>query len=64
MIQLTDELIRNAFANTGLPEDYFLLYTETVKNTYDELQQSCPDDEDVPDDESNAVCSISLQTNL
>lgn len=58
MIQLTDELIRDAFLKTGFDERYFPVYEEKVKQAYDELQQVFPDDEETTDEESNVFSSI------
>ena len=58
MIQLTDELIRDAFLKTGFDEKYFPVYEEKVKQAYDELQQDLPDDEEIIDEESNVFSGI------
>lgn len=58
MIQLTDELIRDAFLKTGFDEKYFPVYEEKIKLAYDELQQNMPDDEETSDEESNVFESI------
>lgn len=58
MIQLTDELIRDAFLKTGFDERYFPVYEAKVLQAYDELQQDLPDDEETTDEESNVFSSI------
>lgn len=58
MIQLTDELIRTAFAKTGFDEKYFPVYEGKVKQAYNELQEDVPDDDETTEQESNVLGSI------
>ena len=58
MIQLTDDLIKDAFVKTGFDEKYFPVYEEKVNRGYKELQNDFPDDEETPDNESNVTESI------
>ena len=58
MIQLTDELIRDAFLKTGFDEKYFPVYEEKVKQAYDERQEDEPDDDETTEQESNVFRSI------
>ena len=58
MIQLTDELIRTAFAKTGFDEKYFPVYEGKVKQAYNELQEDVPDDDETTEQESNVFGSI------
>ena len=58
MIQLTDDLIKDAFVKTGFEEQYFPVYEKEVKFVYNELQEYEPDDEETTDDESNVTESI------
>lgn len=60
MIQLTDNLIRDAFLKTGVDEKFFPVYEREIKLAYDELQQDLPDDEETSDEESNVFSSIRL----
>jgi len=58
MIQLTDELIRTAFAKTGFDEKYFPVYEGKVKQACNELQEDVPDDDETTEQESNVFSSI------
>ena len=58
MIQLTDDLIKDAFVKTGFDEKYFELYKDDVIRRYNKLQHDCPDDEETPDKVSNVIESI------
>lgn len=63
MIQLTDDLIKDAFVKTGVDESFFPVYERKIKLAYDELQQDLPDDDDTPDEESNVFESIRQANN-
>lgn len=58
MIQLTDDLIKDAFVKTGFDEKYFALYKEDVIRRYEEFQNDSPDDDETPEDKSNVTFSI------
>lgn len=60
MIQLTDELIRDAFLKTGFDEKYFPVYEEKVTQAYNELQEDDPDDDETTEKESNVMSSIRI----
>lgn len=60
MIQLTDDLIRDAFLKTGFDEKYFPAYEEKVNLTYNELQEDDPDDDETTEKESNVFSSIRI----
>lgn len=60
MIQLTDDLIRDAFLKTGFDEKYIPVYEEKVKLTYNELQEDDPDDDETTEKESNVMSSIRI----
>lgn len=59
--ELTDKLIQDAFAETGIDPKYYPQYEAEVKRRYKALQEEDPDYEDSPD-EDNAHSSIA-QTN-
>ena len=63
MIQLTDDLIKDAFVKTGVDESFFPVYERKIKQAYDELQQDSPDDEHTADEESNVFESIRQANN-
>ena len=57
---LTDNMIQTAFDELAVDGKYFDKFKEEVKRCYSELQKDCPDDEDDPEEESNADASIRL----
>lgn len=63
MIQLTDDLIRDAFLKTGVDEKFFPVYERVIKQAYNELQHDIPDDDETPDEESNVFSSIRRANN-
>jgi hypothetical protein len=58
--ELTEKLIRDTFAKTGIDTKYYPQYEAEVKRRYASLQKDDPDYEDTPEDESNAICSLEL----
>ena len=58
MIQLTDDLIKDAFLKTGFDEKYFTVYENEVKLAYNERQQDEPDDDETTEKESNVMSGI------
>ena len=58
MIQLTENLIKDAFVKTGLDEKYFTVYEKEVKSAYNERQQDEPDDDETTEEKSNVMSSI------
>ncbi len=62
MVQLTDLLIQHTFSQLGLEEKYFPRFKSEVKKCYTALQDGYPDDETVPDEDSNVKWSLLLTT--
>ena len=60
MIQLTDEIIKSTFDKLGLDEKFFPFFDKEVREAYDVYQQDIPDDDEVPEEESNVVMSLRL----
>ena len=60
MVQLTDDLIRDAFLKTGFDEKYFPVYEEKLKFAYNELQEEEPDDDETTEEENNVRRGIRI----
>ena len=60
MVQLTDNMIKTAFEELAVDGKYFDKFKEEVERCYAELQRDCPEDDDDPEEESNADASIRL----
>lgn len=60
MVQLTDKMIEVAFGELAIDGKYFDKFKEEVERCYSELQRGCPEDDDDPEEESNADASIRL----
>lgn len=60
MIQLTDEFIKSSFEKLGLDEKFFPFFDKKSRDTYDSLQQDSPDDDEVPEEDSNVIMSLRL----
>lgn len=58
--QLTDVIIREAFAKTGVDMKYFPVYETEIKRRYEALQNDLPDDEDSTEEDNNVFYSLSL----
>ena len=58
MKQLTDSLTQDSFSQLGLDEKFFPIYESEIKRCYTELQNSEPDDEDTPYEDSNVEWSL------
>lgn len=58
MMELTDSLIQESFSKLGLDEIFFQRYESEVRKCYTELQDSEPDDDDTPYEESNVAWSL------
>lgn len=60
IFQLTDNIIRKAFAKTGVDMKYFPAYEAEVKRRYDSLQEDYPDDEESTEEDNNVFHSLTL----
>lgn len=60
MRQLTDNMIEMAFDKLAVKEKYFDRFKKEVERCYVELQRDCPEDDDDPEEESNADASIRI----
>ncbi len=60
MRQLTDNMIEMAFDELAVKEKYFDRFKKEVERCYVELQRDCPEDDDDPEEESNADASIRI----
>jgi len=60
IFQLTDEIIREAFAKTGVNTKYFPVYEAEVKRRYNSLQENNPDDEESTEEDNNVFISLDL----
>lgn len=58
-IELTEKMIQDAFAKTGIDQKYYPQYEAEAKRRYEALQKENPDYEESPD-EDNAHSSINL----
>lgn len=58
--QLTDVIIREAFAKAGVDMKYFLVYETEIKRRYEALQNDLPDDEDSTEEDNNVFYSLRL----
>lgn len=59
-IELTEKLIKDAFAETEIDEKYYPQYEAEVKRHYENLQMDCPDDEESTEEDSNAMASLKI----
>ena len=59
IVELTEKMIQDAFAKTGIDQKYYPQYEAEVKRRYKELQEEDPDYEESPD-KDNAHVSIDL----
>ena len=59
IVELTENMIQDAFAKTGIDQKYYPQYETEVKRRYNALQKDDPDYEGSPD-EDNAHSSINL----
>lgn len=57
---LTNKMIEEAFAKTGVDRKYFPQYEAEAKRRYELLQKDFPEDEDPLYEENNAIKSIIL----
>ena len=60
MVQLTDNMIKTAFEELAVDGKYFDKFKKEAERCYAELQRDCPEDDDDPEEESNADASIRL----
>lgn len=60
IFKLTDEIIREAFAKTGINIKYYSAYEAEVKRRYDSLQEDYPDDEESTVEDNNVFISLDL----
>ena len=58
--QLTDVIIREAFAKTGVDMKYFPVYETEIKRCYEALQNDLPDDEDSTEEDNIVFHSLRL----
>ena len=58
--QLTDVIIREAFAKTGVDMKYFPVYETEIKRCYEALQNDLPDDEDSTEEDNTVFYSLRL----
>lgn len=60
IIELTEKLIKDAFAEMGIDQKYYSQYEAEVKRHYEALQKDCPDDEESTDEDNNALASLRI----
>ena len=60
MVQLTDNMIKTAFEELAVDGKYFDKFKKEAERCYVALQRDCPEDDDDPEEESNADASIRL----
>lgn len=60
MVQLKENMIETAFEELAVDSKYFDKFKEEVERSYAELQRDCPEDDEDPEEESNADASIRL----
>lgn len=58
VIELTDKMIQDSFAKTGIDQKYYPQYEAEAKRRYKSYQEDEPDQEGVPFEKSNAFYSL------
>ena len=58
MFQLTDNLIKDSFAQLGIENDFFPVFEKEARRTYEELQKDEPDEETTKYEDTNVCFSI------
>lgn len=60
IVELTEKMIKDAFAKTGIDQKYYSQYHSMAINRYEAFQNDNPDREEAPESECNAIVSIKL----
>lgn len=58
MFQLTEELIKESFAQLGIESDFFPVFEKEARSAYEELQRDEPDEETTEYEDTNVCFSI------
>jgi len=60
IVELTENMIQDAFAKTGIDQKYYPQYYAMAKNRYEAFQKDDPDSEETPESECNAIASLNV----
>lgn len=60
VVELTEKIIQDAFAKTGIDQKYYPQYHSMAINRYEAFQNDNPDSEETPESECNAIVSLKL----
>lgn len=64
MFQLTEELIKESFAQLGIECDFFPVFEKEARSAYEELQRDEPDEETTEYEDTNVCFSIEQAKNF
>lgn len=64
MFQLTEELIKEFFAQLGIESDFFPVFEKEARRTYEELQKDEPDEETTKYEHTNVYFSLEQARNF
>ena len=60
IVELTEKMIQDAFAKTGIDQNFYPQYEAEAKRYYEDLKNDCPDDDESTEEYNNAMASLRI----